>query len=115
MIRKQENHLQKPLQQQQTPKAELVCVLKKYIHHCKLVSINSHSDFYRTMAKAKAWDMVSMLNKDLMNSDNIPMHQLKTFTLMIQHHLREILPNMENTSYKKSIQQLEQIINLCKK
>lgn len=95
-------------------KKEFVTQLRNYIKHCKLVSINSYSDYYRSMKKAMAWDAIYDLNKTLMNADTVSLQQLKYFTRLQEKALVEILPHPENTSYKNQLSLITQLLDYAK-
>ncbi len=95
-------------------KKEFTKMLRNYIKHCKMVSMNSYSDYYRTMKKALAWDAIYDLDKTLMNADTVPLQQLKYFTRLKEKPLLEILPHSENPSYKNQFELITQIIAYVK-
>lgn len=89
--------------------------MRNFIKHCKLISVNSYSDYYRSFAKAKAWDAIAEYNKTLLNADTVNLAQLLYYTRLNAKALMEILPHPENASYKSQHSIISQLIDYAKK
>ena len=94
-------------------KKEISRDLKKYIAHKRQLAVVCayYKQSPRAESLSKVWDLYKMVQNDC---EFFPLVKLLEMVRINELHLRNILPVMENTSYKGELEKLERILTIAK-
>lgn len=97
---------------QQPTKQEFTVKVRLWLNHKRVMS--SKSEHYKKpqviISLGKVHDLVKMVRKDC---TNFTMPQICQLIRIHQEHLYNILPNMNNRSYKGELEKLNMIITIA--
>lgn len=87
--------------------------LRKWIQHKKQLAIVCayYKEQPRLTSMSKVWDLYKMVQDDC---ERFPLVKLLEMVRINEQHLRNILPVMENASYKGELEKLERMLFIAK-